>query len=70
MSEAGLSPFTDKSQPGELYRDTATGDLWQVIGWINSPAAILVNRRSGEKHVEVIGCRNAERFTAEGRIDL
>lgn len=65
----GIRPFSDESCPGELYRDTS-GDLWQVIGWITRPAAILVNRRTGEKHVEVIGCRNAERFSAEGRISL
>jgi hypothetical protein len=66
----GLAPFTDVSRAGELYRDTETNELWQVIGWITHPAAILVNRRTGEQHVEVIGCRNAERFVSEGHAEL
>lgn len=66
----GIREFTDESQPGELYRDAQGGDLWYVIGWITKPAAILVNQRTGKRHVEVIGSLNAERFTSEGHIDL
>lgn len=57
-----LEPFTPSSKPGEIYRDD-TGALWEVIGYINNPAAILRNVRTDEQHVEVIGCLNADRFT-------
>lgn len=58
----GLAPFTSSSQPGEQYYDHSTGHVWKVIGWITQPAAILANLATGERHIEIIGCPNAERF--------
>lgn len=58
-----LTPFTATSSPGEVYSDAVTGDLWEAIGWITSPATILKNARTGQTHVEIIGCVNAMRFT-------
>jgi hypothetical protein len=64
-----LWPFTDTSKPGALYTtepdaiEIEPAHLWQTIGFITSPAAILKNLATGEVHVEVIGCPNADRFT-------
>jgi hypothetical protein len=59
----GLRQFDRSATPRRyIYRDGETGEYWEAIGWITHPAAILRNMRTGEQHVEVIGCRNAERF--------
>lgn len=58
----GLAPFTDASRPGEMYYDEETKQVWRVIGWITQPAAILDNITTGERHVEIVGCPNANRF--------
>jgi hypothetical protein len=57
-----LTPYTNDSKPGEVYRDR-DGSLWQTIGFITAPTAILVNVKTGERVYEVIGCPNAERWT-------
>lgn len=61
-TKRGLAPFTSASRPGELYYDDQTEQVWQAIGWITQPATILENLTTGERHIEVIGCRNANRF--------
>lgn len=58
-----LLRFDPGAENRRRYRDE-NGDEWEVIGWITDPAAILVNARTGKSHVEIIGCMNAERFTA------
>lgn len=62
-NKRGLRQF-DRNRSGheqEVYRDDS-GDYWEAIGWITHPATLLRNMRTGERHVEVIGCLNAERF--------
>jgi hypothetical protein len=59
----------DRPGTGDLYA-TRTNDvsgpdfteLWQVIGYITEPAAVLRNLSTGVVHVEVIGCLNAEKY--------
>lgn len=53
---------TDFSTPAPVYQDDR-GELWEVIGYITHPATCLRNIKTGERHVEIIGCKNAERFT-------
>ena len=59
-----IKPFDpNKTAPSDnIYLDD-NGVIWQAIGWITNPAVILQNVQTGEQHVEVIGCLNAERFT-------
>lgn len=52
----------DLSSAPAIYQDNL-GELWEAIGYINSPATVLRNVKTGVQHVEVIGCLNAERFT-------
>lgn len=56
----------DTSRPGEVYVNGEDGDLWQVIVWINDPAAILENTRTGQRDIEIIGCPNAEQWRPVG----
>jgi hypothetical protein len=45
-----------------VYQDQ-DGSLWEVIGYITKPAAILRRVTDHVQHVEIIGCPNAERWT-------
>ena len=55
----GIAPYDpDKSEPFERYVDAMTGDVWEVIGYIVDPAALMQNTRTKERHIEVIGCQN------------
>lgn len=58
----GLRAFDPSTTSYEVYHDEQSGEYWREIGWITRPATILVNMRTGQQHVEVIGCPNAERF--------
>lgn len=63
-----LEPYSRDAMPGGIYTTAEEQlhirpeNLWQVIGFIDKPAAVLRNLATGEKHVEIIGCPNAERF--------
>lgn len=52
----------DLSSRPAIYQDES-GELWEAIGYITSPATVLRNVKTGEQHVEIIGCLNANRFT-------
>jgi hypothetical protein len=49
-------------QLNPVYRH-ANGELWEVVGYINDPAVVLRNVKTGLVHTEVIGCLNADAYT-------
>jgi hypothetical protein len=57
-----LDQYTGKETGVEIYQDR-DGSLWRALGYITSPATMLVNVETKETVTEVIGCPNAERWT-------
>lgn len=57
-----LAPYTGNERCREIYQDR-DGSIWRAIGYIDRPAAILMNIKTGATITEVIGCANAERWT-------
>ncbi len=67
-----IKPFNPAmTETGELYlkrgrnvvgSKVEASDVWQLIGYITHPAAILLNLRTGERHVEIIGSETAKEF--------
>jgi hypothetical protein len=57
-----LAPYRGNEKCNEVYKDR-DGSLWVAMGYIDLPAAILENVKTGELVYEIIGCPNAERWT-------
>lgn len=58
-----LEPMPDNINGKPYIYQDQSNDLWEVVGYITKPAAILQNVKTGVQHVEIIGCLNAQRFT-------
>lgn len=59
LTDEALATVYTTARPGTR---SEPGNLWIVQGVITSPALTLVNAKTGESRVEVIGCLNAERY--------